>query len=81
MSKLVSKFKESEEVSLEVKPPWIRSMKGRSSWEGFLRIDVKMEFRVGSPLEDAVKESSEVGDSKLILGGEGLKGGYFSAEI
>ena len=40
-----------------------------------------MEFRVGSPLEDAVKESSEVGDSKLILGGEGLKGGYFSAEI
>ena len=35
----------------------------RSSWEGLLREDLKMEFIVGSLFEDAIEESSEVGGS------------------
>ena len=40
-----------------------------------------MEFRVISPFEDANEESSEVGSSKWILGGGGLKGGSVLLEI
>ena len=40
-----------------------------------------MDFRVGSPLEDAIRESSDVGGLKLILEGAGLKGDYVSLEI
>ena len=40
-SKLIPKMKESEEGSLEVKPPWSGAMELISSWEGILRADLK----------------------------------------
>ena len=64
---------------MEVESLRSESMKGRSNWEGFLKADLKMEFRVSSPFEDA-EESSEVACSTLVLEG-GLKWGYVSLEL